>query len=334
MSSLAILKGVVLLFVGCFTNNFFLEMIIKVDPGCGPALTLCQFSLIVLTLLPNHITKPRIMPLWFYAVLTVMFFLVSYLNNLAFAFQISQPVHMVARSSSLAVSFFVGVAFFGSQFDSKKLFSIILVTLGILVTLSAEAESKAKKSAAKQMDSGCTGVGCNGIPSGEENQHGEDDLFYWGVGIAMLFVALILSAILGHFQSYGYRMWGKHSEEVKFYSHFFSLFGFLFSGQEIATHFEMWSATPPLVIPYMDLDTGIPKMWVWVFINALTQWVCVSGVYLLMSNTSAVTVTLWLTLRKFLSLIFSVWYFSNPFMSGHWFGVALVFAGAILYGVS
>jgi hypothetical protein len=90
-----VVKGILLLLVGCFANNVFIEIIIKVDPGCGPALTFCQFLFIVLTLLPSNVGKPRNIPLWFYGILTVMFFCVSYLNNLAFDYQISQPVHMV-----------------------------------------------------------------------------------------------------------------------------------------------------------------------------------------------------------------------------------------------
>lgn len=98
MSNLVILKGVFLLLFGCFANNIFLELVIKVDPACGPSLTLCQFLFIVVTLLPSNVNKQRVIPLWFYIISTAMFFIVSYLNNLAFNFHISQPVHMVCSN--------------------------------------------------------------------------------------------------------------------------------------------------------------------------------------------------------------------------------------------
>lgn len=43
------------------------------------------------------------------------------------------------------------------------------------------------------------------------------------------------------------------------------------------------------------------------------------------------TVTLVVTLRKFLSLIFSILYFENPFTMWHWLGTAVVFLGTLLY---
>ena len=35
--------------------------------------------------------------------------------------------------------------------------------------------------------------------------------------------------------------------------------------------------------------------------------------------------------RKFLSLLFSIWYFSNPFTPLHWAGTSLVFGGTLLF---
>ena len=35
--------------------------------------------------------------------------------------------------------------------------------------------------------------------------------------------------------------------------------------------------------------------------------------------------------RKFLSLLFSIWYFQNPFSTVHWIGTSLVFGGIILF---
>lgn len=54
-------------------------------------------------------------PLRFYALLVLVQGVMSVLNNLAFAYNISQPVHMVFRSSTLVVSFLMGSFFFGKQ---------------------------------------------------------------------------------------------------------------------------------------------------------------------------------------------------------------------------
>ena len=52
--------------------------------------------------------RARIQPMWFYAMMTTLFFTLSVINNKAFDFHISQPLHMVFRSSSLAASYVIG----------------------------------------------------------------------------------------------------------------------------------------------------------------------------------------------------------------------------------
>lgn len=50
-----------------------------------------------------------------------------------------------------------------------------------------------------------------------------------------------------------------------------------------------------------------------------------------MGSTNSLTCTLVLTLRKFISLLFSIWYFGNPFTVQHWIGTVLVFVGTWCY---
>ena len=50
----------------------------------------------------------------------------------------------MARSSSLAVSFIIGAVFFKAEYTTKELVAVASVTVGILVTLNAEAEAKRK----------------------------------------------------------------------------------------------------------------------------------------------------------------------------------------------
>ena len=42
--------------------------------------------------------------------------------------------------------------------------------------------------------------------------------------------------------------------------------------------------------------------------NVLTQYLCISAVFVLTSECASLTVTLVVTLRKFISLLFSIWY--------------------------
>ena len=58
---------------------------------------------------------------------------------------------------------------------------------------------------------------------------------------------------------------------------------------------------------------------------------CIGSVYVLTTECTSLTVTLVVTLRKFLSLIFSILYFKNAFTIYHWVGTTLVFTGTIIF---
>lgn len=62
-----------------------------------------------------------------------------------------------------------------------------------------------------------------------------------------------------------------------------------------------------------------------------SRYVCIRGVFILTTECTSLTVTLVVTLRKFVSLIFSILYFRNPFTAWHWLGTAFVFVGTLMY---
>ena len=63
--------------------------------------------------------------------------------------------------------------------------------------------------------------------------------------------------------------------------------------------------------------------------TAPLRYICIRGVFILTTECPSLVVTLVLTLRKFVSLLFSIWYFQNPFTTAHWLATALVFGGTI-----
>ncbi|PSN38402.1 UDP-xylose and UDP-N-acetylglucosamine transporter [Blattella germanica] len=58
---------------------------------------------------------------------------------------------------------------------------------------------------------------------------------------------------------------------------------------------------------------------------------CINSVYVLTSECTSLTVTLVVTLRKFVSLLFSIMYFKNDFTIYHWIGTILVFGGTLIF---
>ena len=70
---------------------------------------------------------------------------------------------------------------------------------------------------------------------------------------------------------------------------------------------------------------------VYLLMTVLTQYGCIRTVYKLTTECASLTVTLVVTNRKFLSILFSILYFGNPFTWKHWLGTFVVFGGTLLF---
>ncbi|CAG0901453.1 unnamed protein product [Darwinula stevensoni] len=142
----------------------------------------------------------------------------------------------------------------------------------------------------------------SGANIGKDALHPSRDFAVWLTGIGVLTFSLLMSARLGIYQETLAEKFGKHPQESMFYSHMLPLPGFLLFGWDLWTHAKV-----------------------------LLGYLCLSCVFTLTTECTSLTVTLVVTLRKFLSLVFSILYFSNPFTPAHWAGAGLVFAGTGLY---
>ena len=67
------------------------------------------------------------------------------------------------------------------------------------------------------------------------------------------------------------------------------------------------------------------------FLTSIFRYICIRSVYNLTVEYSSLTVTLVITLRKFISVVISIFYFKNPFTLYHWIGTILVFSGTLLF---
>lgn len=99
-------------------------------------------------------------------------------------------------------------------------------------------------------------------------------------------------------------------------------------------------ALPMFLLTYRDIYehvlifNSMPFMWGLLVLNIITQYICLVGVFCVNKALGSVTCNFVTTIRKFLSLLTSVFYFNNPFTYYHWVGSSLVFTGAILYSIS
>ncbi|EGG24692.1 Putative Permease [Cavenderia fasciculata] len=254
--------------------------------------------------------QPRKIPLSSYALMVFIFFLVSILNNWALSFNIGLPFHMVFRSSSLISTVVIGSIFFKKQYTMKQVVSLLMVTLGITIaTLNSVPESKKQNMSLLEQ---------------------QESFFNFLIGITMLTVAMFMSSVLGLIQEHTYRLYGKqcHKETI-FYSHILALPFFMIFYSELQDNILANNHSIPMDFPLLGIS--VPSMWIYLLINVVTQYICIQGVFILTGKTSTLTCTLVISIRKFISIIFSVIYFNNPFTSTLWTCTALVLLGTFIY---
>lgn len=305
--------AIVLVFLGCCSNVVSLELLVREFPGCGNIVTFAQFIVITLEgfiFETNFGRKKPAIPLRNYVIMVTMFFTVSVINNYALNFNIAMPLHMIFRSGSLIANMILGIIILKKRYSASKYLSIALVSAGIFICTIMSA---------KQVNVACEG----------SEEQGFYAFMRWLIGIAMLTFALLMSARMGIFQETLYKKYGKHSKEALFYNHCLPLPGFLLFFTDIYNHCVHFSQSTPVV--FTEAGLSVPIMWIYLLVNVITQYVCIRGVFILTTECASLTVTLVVTLRKFISLIFSILYFQNPFTTWHWLGTALVFLGTLLY---
>ncbi|KAM9311199.1 nucleotide sugar transporter SLC35B4 [Gastrophryne carolinensis] len=305
--------AVALVFGGCCSNVVFLELLARNFPGCGNIVTFAQFLFIAIEGFIFHADfgrKQPAIPLRYYAIMVAMFFTVSVVNNYALNFNISMPLHMIFRSGSLIANMVLGIIILRKRYSVSKYLSITLVSIGIFI---------------------CTWMSAKQVSShaSSSDEEGLAAFLWWLLGIAALTFALVVSARMGIFQETLYKEYGKHSKEALFYNHALPLPGFLLLAPDIYNHAVLFTQSDPFQLPLLGFQ--MPIMWFYLLVNVITQYVCIRGVFFLTTECPSLTVTLVVTLRKFLSLIFSILYFKNPFTAWHWLGTALVFLGTLLY---
>lgn len=323
-----------LIFGGCCSNVFALEAIVKEAPGSGTLITFFQVFLTALFTLPKHLDisrgignfylKQRTIPIYKWAMFAVLFITINILNNKAFGYNISVPLHIILRSAGPVATMAVGYAA-GKRYRTVQVVAVLMLFLGVVQAAISDARAKGAQIQ---------------LMSVESTRSSAD--FWTGFGI--LFLALMLSAFMGLFTD---RLYAKHgrenTEENLFYSHMLSLPFFLFrlprlQGQimtlarspssMILMSRDVQKQMPGLVHQFLQL---VPVQLLFLLLNGLTQYVCIRGVNQLSAKTSSLTVGIVLNIRKLVSLLLSIWLFGNRLNTGVLTGAAIVFVGGALY---
>ncbi|KAL5517055.1 hypothetical protein EMCRGX_G002522 [Ephydatia muelleri] len=312
---LAVPVVIFVVLVSCCCNVVFLELMIKQDPGAGTTITFVQFLFVVFLVglaEEGRLRSAPKIPLRKYMRLVALFFVVSVISNYAFVFDVPMPLVMIIKSGSLMTNLVLGMTILKKRYLMSQYIGVFLITVGISIATLASASAKHTLSEYTL-----------GTMSLAENAKVI-------TGVVLLGVSLVLASGMGIIQELMYKEHGKHIIEAMFYTHALPLPGFLIFAPGIWKCLTSFSLSAPIVIgPF-----AVPSMWVYLLLNAVTQYVCVRAVFTLTASCPSLTVTLVVTLRKFLSLVVSIFYFQNPFTFYHWMGTGAVFLGTFLFSLN
>lgn len=304
-------------FAGCCSNVYFLELLVKEDPGSGNLITFSQFIFIALIgfiRTSKFGTAERHIQIKDYMIMTAMFFITNVFNNYAFDLNIPMPLHMIFRAGSLIANMIMGIIILKKRYRLDKYISVGMITFGIAICTIISGQKVSKS------------VGQSTVTKETSEL---EDFFWWSVGIACLTLALFVSARMGIYQEVLYKKHGKYPNEALYYTHLLPLPGFLVLSSNLWEHLSIAVNSRPIFVPVINLP--VPCIIAYLIGNVVTQFVCISSVYHLTTECSSLTVTLVITLRKFISLLFSILWFRNPFTIYHWIGTIAVFVGTVIF---
>lgn len=115
----------------------------------GNLITFVQFLVTAFLTWPTHFSaaqppfflKPRAIPIVRWLPYIALFFTVNFLNNYAFGYNISVPVHIILRSGGSVTTMLVGFIW-GKRYTPVQIMSVAMLTVGIIVAAMADAKSK------------------------------------------------------------------------------------------------------------------------------------------------------------------------------------------------
>ncbi|KAJ9660762.1 golgi uridine diphosphate-N- acetylglucosamine transporter [Neophaeococcomyces mojaviensis] len=383
-----LIHTLLLIFGGCCSNVYSLESILKLSSSTGALITFLQFLTITLYQLPSqltfHITSPpeppplqptqgvwfprvkrRKVPLKTWALFAAQFVAINVLNNAAFGYKISLPLHIILRSAGPVASMGVGAYWKGRRYSQRKVIAVALLFTGVVLAALSDAGSKSTGTTVSKNQE--VDVNNGSIPLQPDSTATKTTFSDQIPGFILLTLALFLSAIMGIWSDALYSRYGRSqaiTDEQLFYGHLLSLPFFALQIPTLHSQYAILRAAsltafppkpppdfrklPPMAVLMHRMAMAQPptlqkRSWKWIedipravpmlATNCITQVVCISGVHRLSTQTSALTVSIVLNIRKLVSLLLSIWLFGNNLPLGVAVGAAVVFLGGGLYGI-
>ena len=90
---------------------------------------------------PPFFLAPNKIPLSRWLVNILLFFSINVLNNHAFSYDISVPVHIILRSGGSIATMIAGYLY-GKRYTRMQVLAVVLLTLGIILAAWSDAQAK------------------------------------------------------------------------------------------------------------------------------------------------------------------------------------------------
>lgn len=92
---------------------------------------------------PPFFLKPNKVPIRRWLVNIVLFFSINVLNNHAFSYDISVPVHIILRSGGSITTMLAG-SLYGKKYSRIQVVAVLLLTVGVIIAAWSDAQTKVR----------------------------------------------------------------------------------------------------------------------------------------------------------------------------------------------
>lgn len=117
----------------------------------GTLLTFVQFVFVAITgyfaqfdkTRPPHFIAPAQVPLKRWLVNIILFFSINVMNNHAFSYDISVPVHIILRSGGSIATMAAGYIY-GKRYSRTQALAVVLLSFGVVLAAWSDARQKVR----------------------------------------------------------------------------------------------------------------------------------------------------------------------------------------------
>lgn len=302
---------------GCCSNVYSFEKLLQIDSQITTLVTLTQFVIIfiivsiylkVSSFWDQNIktTKSAKSSAFNYQFFIPIFsqVLSSYLGNLVFQYDLPMPAHIIFRSSGTAMTILLGWLIWNKKYGNEQIIGSTLIAIGTMLFT----------------------IDVSGNNGGDTGSSRNNNIIGYGILIFSTLINSLTSLYKEHiYQDNSTATKKLEWKEVLYYNYLYGMLVYIPLIPRIFQEYE-------ILIRILE-DRNIPYLEAFGMfsINWITQLICILGVNLLCFKVSALSLTIILLIRRFLSLILSIIIFNNPINFVGIIGSLLVFFGALIY---